>query len=136
MVDHCYYLIGFPMGHKWHGKNMKPRNKRSAVHNVEVKRESSNECLTFTAKEYKQILPLIRNKNGNDQPLTYVTCIFTLNYKDMKHNAHSMLYQIADSGATKHISHFSHTHSKNKAPHDFVGLPNQERARIENIGFV
>lgn len=38
MVDHCYYLIGFPVGHKWHGKNMKPRNKRSAVHNVEVNR--------------------------------------------------------------------------------------------------
>lgn len=25
LVDRCFYLKGFPVGHKWHGKNMKPR---------------------------------------------------------------------------------------------------------------
>ncbi|KAH7573601.1 hypothetical protein JRO89_XS03G0178700 [Xanthoceras sorbifolium] len=73
LVDRCYYLIGFPVGHKWHGKNVKPRNKKATAHNVEMKRESTNESPTFTAEEYNQIMALLRNKNGNDQPLTNVT---------------------------------------------------------------
>ncbi|XP_070681889.1 uncharacterized protein [Malus domestica] len=36
LVDRCYYIIGFLVGHKWHGKNVKPRNKRSEANNVEA----------------------------------------------------------------------------------------------------
>ena len=32
-IDLCYYIIGFPVGHKWHGKNMQPRNKKPPAHN-------------------------------------------------------------------------------------------------------
>ncbi|CAL2238856.1 unnamed protein product [Prunus armeniaca] len=32
-VDHCYYIIGFPVGHKWHGKNVQSRNKKPPTHN-------------------------------------------------------------------------------------------------------
>lgn len=135
-VDRCYYLIGFPVGHKWHGKNVKPRNKKPTAHNVEMQKESTNDSPTFTAEEYKQIMALLRNKNGNDQPLANATGIFTPNYDNIEHDAHSTLYWIMDSGATDHVSHLSPTHNKNKAPHDFVGLPNGETAAIENIGSV
>ncbi|KAB5540678.1 hypothetical protein DKX38_013652 [Salix brachista] len=71
LVDQCYYLIGFPIGHKWHGKNVKPRNKKTTINNIEVKRESANESPTFTAEEYKQIMALL--KNGNNQPFANAT---------------------------------------------------------------
>ncbi|TQE05251.1 hypothetical protein C1H46_009108 [Malus baccata] len=37
-VERCYFLIGFPEGHKWHGKHVLPRNKHlnPTAHNVEV----------------------------------------------------------------------------------------------------
>jgi hypothetical protein len=60
LVDQCYYLIGFPIGHKWHNKNMKPRNKKTAINNIEMKRESTDESPTFTAEEYKQIMALLK----------------------------------------------------------------------------
>nr|DAD30130.1 TPA_asm: hypothetical protein HUJ06_031598 [Nelumbo nucifera] len=59
LVDRCYYLIGFLVGHKWHGKNIKPKNRRAAAHNVEVKKEADNESPTFIAEEYKQIMALL-----------------------------------------------------------------------------
>nr|TKR74030.1 hypothetical protein D5086_0000299410 [Populus alba] len=71
LVDQCYYLIGFPIGHKWHGKNMKPRNKKTTINNIEMKRESTDESPTFTAEEYKQIMALL--KNGNNQPFANAT---------------------------------------------------------------
>ncbi|PRQ32890.1 hypothetical protein RchiOBHm_Chr5g0051431 [Rosa chinensis] len=64
LVDRYYYLKGFPVGHKWHVKNVKPRNKRPAAYNVETKTEPANESPTFTAEEYKQIMALLHNKNG------------------------------------------------------------------------
>jgi hypothetical protein len=76
-VDTCFFLIGFPVGHKWHGKNVKPRNKKTAAHNVEMKRESINGSQIFTAEEYKQIMALL--KNGNKQPFANATGIFTPN---------------------------------------------------------
>ncbi|CAL2240828.1 unnamed protein product [Prunus armeniaca] len=36
-VDRCYFLHGFPVGHKLHGKNVKPPNRRkSAAHNTQA----------------------------------------------------------------------------------------------------
>ncbi|KAB5541845.1 hypothetical protein DKX38_014819 [Salix brachista] len=77
LVDRCYYIIGFPEGHKWHGKNVKPRNKRSAAHNVETSNSAtdakSNACEgpMFTTEEYNQIMTILRN--GNGQPLANAT---------------------------------------------------------------
>lgn len=68
LVDTCFYLIGFPVGHKWHGKNVKPRNKRTtAAHNVEIKKESINGSPTFTAEEYKQVMALIKQGRGHEE---------------------------------------------------------------------
>ncbi|KAF9689760.1 hypothetical protein SADUNF_Sadunf01G0125700 [Salix dunnii] len=76
------------VGHKWHGKNVKPRNKKTTIHNVEMKKESSNESPTFTAEEYKQIMALL--KNGNNQPFANATGISTPNCDDI--DAPSTLY--------------------------------------------
>ncbi|KAM5572249.1 hypothetical protein ABKV19_012354 [Rosa sericea] len=73
LVERCYYIIGFPVGHKWHGKNVKPKNKRPAAHNVELKKVPTNEGPTFTTEEYNQIMAMLRNKNGNEQPLANAT---------------------------------------------------------------
>ncbi|KAF9669962.1 hypothetical protein SADUNF_Sadunf13G0019100 [Salix dunnii] len=132
LVDQCYYLIGFPIGHKWHGKNVKPRNKKATINNIEVKRESANDSPTFTAEEYKQIMALL--KNGNNQPFANATGIATPNCDNI--NTHSTLYWIVDSGATDHVSHVPLTHNKKGLIHDFVGLPNGEQTRIESIGSI
>lgn len=66
-------MIGFPVGHKWHGKNVKPKNKKAAIHNIEMKKESTNGSPMFTVEEYKHIMAMLHNKNGNDQPLANAT---------------------------------------------------------------
>jgi len=54
-VESCYYLNGFPVGHKLHGKNVKPRNKRHAAYTAEKDpipehNSKSNESPTFTTE--------------------------------------------------------------------------------------
>lgn len=132
LVDQCYYLIGFPIGHKWHNKNMKPRNKKTTINNIEMKRESTDESPTFTTEEYKQIMALL--KNGNNQPFANATGIAIPNCDNF--NTHSALYWIVDSGATNHVSQLPPTHNKKKLIHDFVGLPNGEQTRINSIGSI
>ncbi|XP_020419536.1 uncharacterized protein LOC109949182 [Prunus persica] len=127
-VDHCYYIIGFPIGHKWHGKNVQPRNKkppahndkRAAAHNVELETPptkgptaSATGGPTFTTEQYNQLLAMLHNKNGNAQSFA------------------------CDSGATDHISRLTPTHYTHiGTQHDFVGLPNGEHVAIESIGSV
>ncbi|KAB5534257.1 hypothetical protein DKX38_017343 [Salix brachista] len=84
-VDRCYFLIGFPEGHKWHGKRVLPRNKRTnpTAHNVEVSQSQSNfigattatssNGPTFTNEEYHQLLALLRSGNGKITPLANAT---------------------------------------------------------------
>lgn len=57
-VDHCYYIIGFPMSHKWRGKNVQPRkkppahnDKRVTAHNVELDKTPPPEGPTTSALE-------------------------------------------------------------------------------------
>ncbi|KAB2631507.1 hypothetical protein D8674_009026 [Pyrus ussuriensis x Pyrus communis] len=77
LVDRCYYIIGFPERHKWHGKNVKPKNKRSAVNNVEAlnspttTKPTTSDGPMFTTEEYNQIIAMLRN--GNGQPLANAT---------------------------------------------------------------
>jgi hypothetical protein len=88
LVDHCYYIIGFPEGHRWHGKNVKPRNKRSMANNIEVVHSATRvvhtvtnskhntpvpDGPTFTTEEYNQIIAMLRN--GNGQPSLNATGI-------------------------------------------------------------
>ncbi|XP_070668374.1 uncharacterized protein [Malus domestica] len=85
LVDRCFYLIGFPVGHKWHGKNVTPKNKRTShvVHNVEAPQPTNTVTDTtratttngpmFTTEEYNQIIAMLRNGNGNGQQLANAT---------------------------------------------------------------
>jgi hypothetical protein len=66
MVDNCYYLNGFPVGHKLHRKNVKLKNKRLVTYTVEkdtipVHDSKPNESPTFTIKEYNQLIALLHN---------------------------------------------------------------------------
>ncbi|CAN6688768.1 unnamed protein product [Malus baccata var. baccata] len=78
-VDRCYYIIGFPVGHKWHGKNVKPKNKISEANNAEAINSATTNKLEpnasngpmFTTEEYNQIIAMLRN--GNGQPLANAT---------------------------------------------------------------
>lgn len=81
MVDRCYYIIGFPERHKWHGKNIKPKNKKSSVNNAEAinfdatTKLNASDGHMFTTEEYNQIIAMLCN--GNGQPLANTTSILS-----------------------------------------------------------
>ncbi|KAI5332620.1 hypothetical protein L3X38_022749 [Prunus dulcis] len=104
-VDRCYFLHGFPVGHKLHGKNVKPPNRRKSVaHNTQASSMESTQASTttpnekpiFTTEEYTQLMALLRKENGNTPSFANATGIV---------HPHSTLYWIVDNGATDHISH-------------------------------
>ncbi|KAI5321488.1 hypothetical protein L3X38_030559 [Prunus dulcis] len=146
MKERCYFIIGFPVGHKWHGKNVKPRNQRSGptAHNVEViqspvqptaiTKTTPVDGPTFTTEEYNELMAMLCNKKGNSQPLAHATGIITPTCNITQHDPHSTLYWIVDSGATDHISHSAPTHNQTATHHEFVSLPNGEQTAIRNIG--
>ncbi|CAL9028584.1 unnamed protein product, partial [Prunus brigantina] len=147
LKDRCYFIIGFPVGHKWHGKNVKPRNQRSGptAHNVEANPPPTKHAdtvktitdgPTFTNEEYNELIAMIRNKKGNGQLVANATGIITPTCHIAQHESHSKLYWIVDSGATDHISHSPPTHNHTTTHHEFVGLPNGEQAEIHNIGSI
>ncbi|XP_050123576.1 uncharacterized protein LOC126600914 [Malus sylvestris] len=84
-VERCYFLIGFPEGHKWHGKHVLPKNKcpNPIAHNVEASQSQSTHTdatkatssngPTFTTEEYHQLLALLRSGNGKITPLANAT---------------------------------------------------------------
>uniref|UniRef100_A0A6N2MH16 Integrase catalytic domain-containing protein n=1 Tax=Salix viminalis TaxID=40686 RepID=A0A6N2MH16_SALVM len=139
-IDRCYYIIGFPVGHKWHGKNIQPRNKRPpahtqkriTAHNVEMPQPFTGNQITtaaggsptFTTEQYNQLMEAL-NKNGNIQSFMNATGINSSSCNIAHHDSYSTLYWIVDSGATDHISR--HALNKNKTTHDFVGLPHGEQ---------
>ena len=69
-VEYCYYINGFPVGHKLHGKNVKPKNKRPTAYTVYrdstlVHDSKPNESPTFTTEEYNQLITLLNNQFDN-----------------------------------------------------------------------
>jgi len=55
-VENCYYINGFPVGYKLHGKNVKPKNKRPIAYTVDrdstlVHDSKPNKSPTFTTEE-------------------------------------------------------------------------------------
>ncbi|KAF7148530.1 hypothetical protein RHSIM_Rhsim03G0044200 [Rhododendron simsii] len=72
-VERCYYLHGFPVGHKLHGKNPPNQRRSNANHAKSVKvteagakPPSSNDGPRVTTEEYNQVMALLRkNKDGN-----------------------------------------------------------------------
>ena len=65
LVDCCYYLHGFLVGHKLHGKNVKL--KKLDVHNihtniVEPIKGPTIGVVAFTTKEYDQLMALLEKR--------------------------------------------------------------------------
>ncbi|KAL3532909.1 hypothetical protein ACH5RR_006430 [Cinchona calisaya] len=60
-IEKCYYLHRFPVGHKLHGKNVKPPNQyRSHANNVQLEADKvSEDGPRFTTKEYNQLMSMI-----------------------------------------------------------------------------
>ncbi|KAL3519891.1 hypothetical protein ACH5RR_018040 [Cinchona calisaya] len=61
LIDRCFYLHGFPVGHKLQGKNVKPKGKRPSAHNtqtndVETPKAPATVGATFTTEEYNQLM--------------------------------------------------------------------------------
>jgi len=140
LVDRCYYIIGFPEGHKWHGKHVKPKNKRFTINNVKASGSAAtekphiSEGPMFTTEEYNQIIAMLRN--GNTQSIENATGIFSPTCNIAQTSPHSTLYWIVDSGATDHISHSPPTHNILDVQCDSVGLPDGGQAKIKNIGSI
>ncbi|KAB2634214.1 hypothetical protein D8674_041553 [Pyrus ussuriensis x Pyrus communis] len=76
LVNRCYYILGFPVGHKWHGMNVKPKNRKAVAHHAEITKPAAatkptiSNGPTFTTEEYNHIIVMLRN--GNGQPLSFV----------------------------------------------------------------
>ncbi|KAB5574253.1 hypothetical protein DKX38_001447 [Salix brachista] len=69
-VENCYYINGFPVGHKLHGKNIQPRNKRHTAYladrdTIPAHHNNQHESPTFTTEEYNQLIALLRYQSGN-----------------------------------------------------------------------
>ncbi|CAI9778608.1 unnamed protein product [Fraxinus pennsylvanica] len=108
-VEKCYYLIGFPVGHKLHGKDVQPPNRN---HKVAANQTSSktvhtttkipNQSLQFTSEELSQIKALLRNgKNSSNANYTSISSPFCSS--STLHPSKSDNW-IIDNGATHHIT--------------------------------
>ncbi|XP_070672114.1 uncharacterized protein [Malus domestica] len=69
LVDDCFFLNGFPVDHKFHGKNVKPKGKKPLAHNAQTNplqlvKTMLTEGPTFTTEEYNQIMAMLRKGNG------------------------------------------------------------------------
>jgi hypothetical protein len=114
-VEKCYFLNGFPVGHKLYGKNIKPKAQRLAAYSIAKETISlhdnkPNESPTFTTKEYNQLIALLHNRTGNF-PLANATSIVTSTCNLSQHDPHSNIYWIMDSGASDHNSCSAPTHN-------------------------
>lgn len=107
LVDWCYYKIGFSMGHKWHGKNVKPRNKKLVAQNVELKKEPTNEGphsqLSNTNKSWLcfKIKMVMINHSQTRQVYSHP---FAIIY-NMVHIQHYIVLWIVEQHIPYHISH-------------------------------
>ncbi|CAA0837804.1 Unknown protein [Striga hermonthica] len=71
-IERCYYLHGFPTGHKLHGKSVKPPNQRqNSTNNVKLERNIASDNnngksvqnpdgARLTTEEYNQLLAIIQ----------------------------------------------------------------------------
>ncbi|CAA3022790.1 uncharacterized protein LOC111406837 [Olea europaea subsp. europaea] len=124
MVEYCYYLNGFPVGHKFDGKNIQPKNMRATTNNSSISQEDAQkvqpikqEGPTFTTEEYNQIMAMLNKMNANATG---------------KQNSPTTLYWIIDSGATYHTCHLQPINPIHQ--HDFVNLPDGRTAPINYVG--
>ncbi|KAL2465084.1 Uncharacterized protein Adt_40935 [Abeliophyllum distichum] len=128
IVDTCYFIHGFPPGHKFHGKDVKSRNKRFTNADI-VHTLDPNKGKTLTAKEYEQIMALLNNKTGNDKP--------HINTSGINSSTTSLSNSwIINSGATDHVTKDGIVENKSMAKHKTVQLPDGCHALIKSVGAV
>ncbi|KAI9156283.1 hypothetical protein LWI28_003744 [Acer negundo] len=75
-TDRCYFLHGFPPGHKLYGKDIKPRGKRPNANNSTAKENFKVQSFTnttFILEEYNQHKALLWKNNGNVLPFVNTT---------------------------------------------------------------
>lgn len=95
------------MGHKWHGKNVKPRNKKLVAQNVELKKEPTNEGphsqLSNTNKSWLcfKIKMVMINHSQTRQVYSHP---FAIIY-NMVHIQHYIVLWIVEQHIPYHISH-------------------------------
>ncbi|TXG61039.1 hypothetical protein EZV62_012402 [Acer yangbiense] len=65
-IDRCYFLHGFPSRHKLHGKDVKPRGKKS-TNSLAISNEGMPETKQFTVNEYDQIITHLGKETGNTE---------------------------------------------------------------------
>jgi len=128
MVDRCYYIIGFPPGHKFHGREIKPPNqhKQLAVNNA------SNAIKPNTAASGLQIFPQFTEEEYNQIRALLVRNQLCGNVTG-KHNSKCHKAWIIDSGASNHISSSSHLLSQTPR-HDIVHLPDGSHIKTLSVG--
>ena len=106
-IEMCYYLHGFPVGQKLHGKDMKPPNQHhSNANNVMLEtNKESDDGSRLTTEEYNKLMAMIqKNNDGNSQHFANATGIITLSSKIIPVTSYSNLCWIIDSGATDHVT--------------------------------
>ncbi|KAF7132885.1 hypothetical protein RHSIM_Rhsim09G0014100 [Rhododendron simsii] len=144
-VERCYYLHGFPVGHKLHGKNVKPPNQRRSnanhaksvkVTEAEAKPPSSNDGPRLTTEEYNQVMALLRkNNDGNSPHFANATGIITPSSEVTPLASHSSLCWIIDSGATDHVTSSIKLIDPKCMPKSAnIQLPDGGQMPIESIG--
>ncbi|XP_048430749.1 uncharacterized protein LOC125472847 [Pyrus x bretschneideri] len=79
-VDRCFYLNGFPPGHKYHGKKMIPPNRKKPAANQtktgsevatvtdQHHHETNGDSPKFTPEEYNQIMAMLKKNNLDGNP--------------------------------------------------------------------
>ncbi|KAL5766700.1 hypothetical protein ACOSP7_017317 [Xanthoceras sorbifolium] len=92
MVDRCYYLNGFPVVHKLHGKDM----------HQDIVKTSTEQNPQFTSEELAQIKAFFRNgKNTAHANYTGISTLFCSSFSKQQTDLN---HWIIDSGATNHIA--------------------------------
>ncbi|KAM2356612.1 hypothetical protein ACFX1X_005690 [Malus domestica] len=139
-VDYCFYFHGFPPGHKFHGKDVKPpnKNRRATANNINKDEAKSTttkvpDDLKFTADEINQIKAILRG-DGKNQFFANAAGIPNARcYSFSTNNPNSW---IIDSGATDHISFSSNLNEKRNLPYSSVNMPNGSQATISCLGSI
>lgn len=136
-VDRCYYLNGFPVGHKLHAKDVQPpnRSRKPVVHqpsaemNQNLAKTPTEQTPQFTSEELAQIKAFFRNGNNPARAnYTGIPIPFCSSFNTQKTDLN---HWIIDSGATNHIA----TSIPIQTPlSSQVTLPNGAYSKITGIG--
>ena len=146
-IEKCYYLHGFPIGHKLHVKNVKPPNQcHSNAKNMKVETNKVVEIKTkfiptsdgprLTTEEYNQLMAMIqKNNGGNSQNFANATGINMPSSKIILDRPHLNMCWIINSGTTDHVTSSTELLDPKNLPRTpTISFPDGDQAHIESIG--